>query len=132
MSSLERLTTEMQDEHRKWARSTRAYGTINPTLRTFLIVASAAVSARNALEGSPLSFLVWWVPVLALAITVLTAVDSWLKPRDKWRGFMTDRDDLADLIIQAGFIQSADHASLDKLRAEFSDLRRRHREKNVY
>lgn len=132
MSALEQLTAEIETERRKWALGTRIYGTINPVLRVFLITASSVVAAESRLNGSPAEFIVWWVPVLALAISIITAIDSWLKPRDKWRGFMTDRDDLADLLIRIKSTASDNHAVLDRLRGEFVALRRRHRDKNVY
>lgn len=129
---LDQLVAEMETERRKWALSTRLYGTINPGVRVFLIVASSVVAVESRLNGSPGEFLVTWVPVLALAISVMTAIDSWLKPRDKWRGFMTDRDDLSDLIVRARSSPTDNPTTLDRLRADFATLRRRHREKNVY
>jgi hypothetical protein len=132
MAVHEELVMEMETERRKWALSTRLYGTINPALRVFLIFTSSIVAVESRLNGSPAEFLVAWVPILALTISVMTAIDSWLKPRDKWRGFMTDRDDLSDLLLRARSVLPDNHATLDRLRIEFTALRRRHREKNVY
>ena len=126
------LIVEMQEERKKWARSTVVYGTVNVAARLFLILASGIVAAEKNLFDSSAGFLVKWVPVLALAVTVVTAFDSWLKPRDKWRGFMEDRDDLSDLLIRAQKSESVDANVFDILRGEFSKLRRRHRNKNVY
>jgi hypothetical protein len=122
------LVAEMQKEHQKWSRSTTFYGTTNVTIRLFLILASALVAAdKTVLTVHPVFGKA--VPILAIAVTIVTAVDSWLKPRDKWRGFMEDRDDLADLLIRTETTPTTD---VDKLREEFGRLRRRHRNKNVY
>jgi hypothetical protein len=126
------LIGEMQTERIKWARSTMLYGAISVIARLFLIIASSIVAVEKNLLGSHAGFLVTWVPVLALAVTVVTAIDTWLKPRDKWRGFMEDRDDLTDLLIHAQKIENADATFSDKLTDEFTKLRRRYRTKNVY
>lgn len=47
-----------------------------------LIVASAAVSAKDNLSGSPLGAVVLWVPIIALVVSIVTAIDTWMKPRD--------------------------------------------------
>src|SRR5688572_2722155 len=126
------LIAEMQTERRKWARSTVTYGTVNVVTRVFLILASGIVAAEKNLSDSHSGFLVKWVPLLALGVTVITAFDTWLKPRDKWRGFMEDRDDLSDLLIRSQESAGVNAASFDQLRQEFGELRRRHRNKNVY
>ena len=126
------LIGEMRTEHTKWARSTILYGAINVVARLFLIIASAIVAAEKNLFGSRAEFLLTWIPVLALAVTIVTAIDTWLKPRDKWRGFMEDRDDLSDLLIRAQKSENVDGIFFDRLTDEFTRLRRRHRNKNVY
>jgi hypothetical protein len=126
------LIAEMQDERKKWARSTRIYGALNIAARLFLILASAIVAAEKNLLESYGGFLGRSVPLLAVAVTVVTAFDTWLKPRDKWRGFMEDRDNLSDLLIRAQLPENVEASFLDNLRNEFSRLRRRHRNKNVY
>jgi len=128
----ESLVSEMQGEHWKWAFSTRLYGTIYPTVRLTLITASAVVAAKDNLSDSPLGSLVIWVPAIALMVSIVTAVDTWMKPRDKWRGFMRDRDDLADLLLRLRAVGANDTATLDEIRTEFAMLRRRHREANIY
>ncbi len=55
-----------------------------------------------------------------------------MKPRDKWRGFMEDRDSLDDLRLRVEARGPADPGAVDTLREEFAALRKRHREKNVY
>lgn len=49
MSLFDQLTSEMQNEHRKWALDTKLYGTINPIVRAFLIVVSAIVASQGPL-----------------------------------------------------------------------------------
>lgn len=126
------LLVDMQVERKKWARSTIIYATLNIVFRVLLILISGIVAVQNNLNGSPIGFLVKWVPILALAVTILTAFDSWIKPRDKWRGFMEDRDDLSDLVIRAQTKSTNTVPALDDIREEFRALRRRHRNKNVY
>ena len=122
------LLVEMQNERQKWSKSTVFYGATNVAIRLFLIIASGLVAAdKTILLVHPV--LGKAVPLLAVAVTIVTAIDSWLKPRDKWRGFMEDRDDLADLLIQSETTPTTD---ANKLREEFGRLRRRHRNKHVY
>lgn len=129
--STDPLITEMKKEHHKWSRSTVLYGGVNVAIRLFLIVASGLVAAdKSLLTVTPLIGPV--IPYLAVAVTVVTAIDSWLKPRDKWRGFMEDRDDLADILLQLTQPAPNYSDSPDSLRKEFTRLRRRHRNKNVY
>ena len=125
--SSDSLLTEMKKEHEKWSRSTVFYGTTNVAFRVFLILASALVAADKTILAIHPVFGTT-VPLLAVAVTVVTAIDTWLKPRDKWRGFMEDRDDLADLLIRT----QTTPPDADKLREEFGRLRRRHRNKHVY
>ena len=125
------LTQEIQGERTKWARSTIVYGTTNVIIRLFLIFASGIVAAGKTLADS-FEFSFKWISVIAAAVAILTAIDSWLKPRDKWRGFLEDRDDLSDLLIRAQASQNDSTTPLDKLRNEFKELRHRHRNKNVY
>ena len=126
------LTIEMETEHRKWARGTRVYGTAYPSVRLLLIVASALVSAKDNLLESPLSASVSWVPVMALVVSIVTAIDTWMKPREKWRGFMRDRDDLADLILRARDLRAEEPGGFEEIRRAFGERRRRHHEANVY
>ena len=123
------LLDHVDSEYKNWSRGTRVYGALYVGIRTCLIFASALVATRDTLSSSVAPFLSRWVPILALAVTILTTVDTWMKPRDKWRGFMEDRDALDDLRLR---VKSAVPQAEDGLRAEFASLRKRHREKNVY
>ncbi|MFG2126160.1 hypothetical protein [Streptomyces sp. NPDC048710] len=123
----EPLVKEMDREMRRWRIATFNYGVTYYLSRILLIIASAVVAADQNLGGGHGSWLIDWVPALALVVAVMTAVDTWLKPQQKWRGFMESRDALADLRIQAGGGMPA-----DEVRAKFLELRRQHRERNVF
>lgn len=126
----EPLADQIKREYRKWAFSTKVYGTIYVIVRAFLIIATTIVAAQKNLSESSAQFLANWVPVLAVLVTIVTSIDTWMKPRDKWRGFMEDRDDLSDLVIRVE--SSTDTGLFDSLRNDFKKLRSRHRSKNVY
>lgn len=130
--SMDSLLQDMRHEHTNWIRSTRLYGTLYPLIRIFLIVASGIVAAKAALDPVGLASLGRMIPLLAVSVTVVTAIDTWLRPRDRWRGFMKDRDDLADLILKASSFDVSETSAFQKLREDFAALRRRHREENVY
>lgn len=121
------LRTEMAREARRWQLATMSYGFTYYAGRITLIVASAVVAAEQTLGTGNGAWLAAWVPLLALFVAVVTALETWLKPLEKWRGFMESRDLLADLGIQ---VQAG--LPLDEARAAFLDLRKRHREKNVF
>ncbi|WUH90178.1 DUF4231 domain-containing protein [Streptomyces sp. NBC_00433] len=123
----EPLVKEMDREMRRWRTATFNYGVTYYLGRILLIVASAVVAADQNLGEGHGSWLVTWVPALALVVAVMTAVDTWLKPQQKWRGFMESRDALADLRIQADGGMPA-----DQVRAAFLELRRQHRERNIF
>lgn len=123
----EPLVREMDREMRRWRTATFNYGVTYYLSRILLIIASAVVAADQNLGGGHGSWLINWVPALALAVAVMTAVDTWLKPQQKWRGFMESRDALADLRIQSGGGMPP-----DEVRAKFLELRRQHRERNVF
>jgi hypothetical protein len=120
----------METELRKWSVSTKIYGTLYPLTRLYLIVAAGVVAAGDTLSKSPFPDLTNWVPLLAVSVTIVTALDTWLRPRDKWRGFMRDRDDLATLVIRGNDAERGN--GLEGLIESFADLRRRHRDDNVY
>ena len=128
MGETNHLKTEMQQEHRKWATSTKVYGTANVSIRLFLIIVSSIFAAEKSLGESAISAIKSWIPILAVAVGVLTAIDTWLKPREKWKGFMKDRDDLSALIREMN--ESPDKKI--EIGNKFDELRNRHRETNVY
>ena len=90
------------------------------------------MASGTNIDDSPIDFLVRWIAPLAIMVSVITAIDTWFKPRDKWRGFMEDRDDLKDLIIRIEGAEPTDVSSTDDLRSRLSQLCQRHRENNVF
>ena len=134
MSSENPVIRTMKIEKNKWARSTIVYGTINVCFRIYLITASGLVAAGKTLgiDNSPTQLLVGWIPILAVTVTIVAGLDAWLKPRDRWRGFMQDRDDLEDLINQGLAGESTETPALLDLNSKFRELRRRHVERNVF
>ncbi len=102
-----------------------------PTIPSFLIAASGLVAAKESLAQFPLTGVVAWIPVLAFAVTIVTSIDTWMRPRDKWRGFMQDRDELMHLIHKTEG-RPLEGELRDTVLAALADLRRRHHEKNVY
>ncbi|MFD9032935.1 hypothetical protein ACFVZW_17550 [Streptomyces sp. NPDC059567] len=123
----EALVKEMDREMRRWRVATFNYGLTYYLSRILLILASAIVAADANLGDAHGSWLITWVPALALIVAVMTAVDTWLKPQQKWRGFMESRDALADLMIQADGGVPA-----DQVRTKFLKLRQQHRERNIF
>ncbi|MER6105716.1 hypothetical protein ABT115_26325 [Streptomyces sp. NPDC001832] len=123
----EALSKEMDREMRRWRVGTINYGLTYYLSRILLILASAVVAADQNLGGGHGSWLIKWVPALALTVAVMTAVDTWLKPQQKWLGFMESRDALADLVIQAEAGMPA-----DQVRARFLKLRQQHRVRNIF
>jgi hypothetical protein len=121
------LQRELRRELRRWRVGTHAYGGTYYGLRILLIAASGVVAADQNLGGAKGSWLMTWVPALSLLVAITTAVDTWLKPQQKWQGFMESRDALADLLVQAEGGLSA-----DEVRARFLKLRQRHRERNIF
>ncbi|MEU2619393.1 hypothetical protein ABZ642_14705 [Streptomyces sp. NPDC007157] len=121
------LRKEMNRELVRWRRATLNYGVSYYVSRASLIIASAVVAADQNLADGKGTSIVQWVPVLALLVAILAALDTWLKPQQKWRGFMESRDKLASLMILA------EHGlGQPEVRARFDALRAEHREKNIF
>lgn len=123
----ELLVAEMRRELRRWRIATINYGITYYVSRAVLLVATAVVAAQESLQGGSAQWLIGVAPLLALAAAILTALDTWLKPQQKWRGFMESRDLLADLMVQFDM-----HADIERARTEFGSLRARHRERNIF
>ncbi|EST36416.1 DUF4231 domain-containing protein [Streptomyces roseochromogenus] len=121
------LQRELRRELRRWRVGTNAYGGTYYGLRIVLIATSAIVAADQNLGQAKGSWLLSWVPALSLIVAITTAIDTWLKPQQKWRGFMESRDALADLLVQAEGGLPA-----EEVRSRFLKLRQRHRERNIF
>ncbi|MER6128637.1 DUF4231 domain-containing protein [Streptomyces sp. NPDC001795] len=117
----------MRREQRALSRGTLNYGMTYYVSRITLIVASAIVAAGQNLSRSSAAFLVGWVPALSLLVAVLTALDTWLKPQQKWKGFMESRDTLSDLLVQVD-----NGLPREEARKRFAALRKEHRRQNIF
>ncbi|MGA8113043.1 MAG: hypothetical protein WCA46_05220 [Actinocatenispora sp.] len=123
----EMLQREIGREYRQWRFSTGVYGATYYVSRFILIAGAATVAAEQGLSEPALSRPAGWVPLLALVVAIVAAIDTWLKPRERWRGFMQSRDEINDLRIRA----AGDKPSLDGIREELRRLRERHRDHNI-
>jgi Na+(H+)/acetate symporter ActP len=113
-----------------WLRMSRVYALVSIVLRFGLIIASAVLASKLlGIDWSKDSDRGAWLSVL---VGIGTAIDSWLKPRDKWKGFMTVRERAQDLLMRLRNTDPADASKIDQLREEFQEILEAHREKNVY
>jgi hypothetical protein len=126
--SMEALRAQMERESKKWTTSTTVYGFTYYASRIALMIASAIVAAKETLAKGVAAGVVAWVPTLAVFVAVLTAFDTWLKPQQKWKGFMESRDRLGHLIVRS----ESDDADVAQLRDDFDALRTQHRDLNVF
>ncbi len=132
MAPFDELVNYIQEFHKSWARQTRIYGTLSSVLRVALIISTAIVGAEKTLQQFWSNRHEEMFSLLALAVAIVTALDAWLKPREKWRGFMSDRDAAKNLLMK---VQASDHSppkTFNSLLDEFQSIQRRHVEKNVY
>jgi len=107
----------------------RVYALISILLRGTLIVASAIVAAKLGLKDifHDITF-----SVLSVVVAAGTALEAWLKPREKWKGFMTDCENGEDLFMRLENTDATDPKRIDELRQEFQAILAGHREKNVF
>jgi uncharacterized membrane protein YcjF (UPF0283 family) len=96
--------------------------------RIVLIIGSAIVAAKEALVRSQFSAIDDWIPGVAVLVAILAALDTWLRPGQKWRGFMESRDAVEHLQLNLE-LGELDYANtLKKLEA----IRARHRDRNIF
>lgn len=111
-----------------WRKMSRVYAAISVLLRGTLIVGSALVAAKLGLQ----KFLCEPAAVaISVYVAVGTALEAWLKPREKWKGFMTDCENAEDLSMRLKNTETSD-PKIDNLRQEFQTILATHREKNVF
>lgn len=122
-----KLRQEMDRSARSFRIGTVNYGITYYVSRIFLILASSVVAAGNNLADGRTSFLIAWIPSLSVAVAAITALDTWLKPQQKWQGFMESRDALHGLITEYEGALPPERA-----RARLTDIREQHRSKNVF
>ncbi|MFJ8995637.1 hypothetical protein ACIRQH_35180 [Streptomyces sp. NPDC102279] len=119
------LDKELKKAKRRMGVFTFLWGAWYRSSRAALIVAAAAVAAGDHLHGK-LGWLMKWQPALALAVGILTAMDSWLRPHTKWQGSMKSRDDFVSLAIQ-----SEGGLPADEVRSKVDEIRAEHRDRNL-
>jgi hypothetical protein len=123
------LTEAVSKYIQPWRRMSRAYASISILLRGTLIVASAIVAARLGLKSV---FCDVTFSVLSVVVAAGTALEAWLKPREKWKGFMTDCENAEDLLIRLKNTDGTDSKRLEELHQAFQVILASHREKNVF
>jgi hypothetical protein len=112
-----------------WRRMSRVYASISIILRGTLIVASSLVAAKLGIAKlfSDTAF-----AVLSIYVAAGTGAEAWLKPREKWRGFMTDCENAEDLLMRLENADTSVPKAVDEIRTEFQRILATHREKNVF
>lgn len=123
------LTRRVLAYIKSWRRMSRVYAFISVFLRGTLIVASAIVAAKLGLKEA---FRDVTFTGLSIVVAAGTALEAWLKPREKWKGFMTDCENAEDLQMRLENTDPADSKTIDDLRREFQKILAFHREKNVF
>ncbi len=119
-----------------WAGSTRRYGALSVGVRLILLFSTAVVAGTTSIDGTPsndiLEYLVEWTPFFAITAAFLTALDTWLKPRDKWRGFMEMRDRAQALYERVAALKDGQaEIEIRNYFDQLASIRDDHREKNV-
>jgi hypothetical protein len=80
-----------------WGRMSRVYAFISVLLRGSLIIASSLVAARLG-TGKFLGETT--LAAFSIYVAAGTGIEAWLKPREKWKGFMTDCENAEDLLVR--------------------------------
>jgi hypothetical protein len=114
---------------RAWRGMSRLYAGISIALRGTLIVTSSLVAAKL---GSGRLLCNTAATVLSVYVAAGTGIEAWLKPREKWKGFMTDGENAEDLLMQLENAETADPKQVEEFRKEFQRILATHREKNVF
>jgi hypothetical protein len=116
-----------------WQKQTRVYAGISISFRVVLILATALEAAQKTAEG------VWkfagfnqFFLLLSIVVAVLTALDSWLKPREKWQGFLKVNEDALSILDEVRQAEERDKDALGSLRSRFEAVLENHRQHDVY
>jgi len=123
------LTSTMDRYIRNWKFMSRVYATVSIVLKGALIIASAIVAAKAGLKDilKDLTF-----TQLGVLVAIGTALDAWLKPREKWKGFMTDHENASDLLMRLKNTSDDESDRIEQWRNDFQAILKTHREKNVF
>ena len=132
MPLIEDLTATAERDYRDWKQQARIYGTISSLLRPFLIVCTALVAGDKAIRPYMSANAEGLFTALSIVVGICTSLDAWLKPREKWRGFLADRDAANILLMKARSVDRVDSTKIDALLEELRLIEQRHIEKNVY
>jgi Protein of unknown function (DUF4231) len=122
------LKEKLHKQHRYWRLSTATYGVTYYLSRIILIIGSAIVAAKETLARSQFSTIDEWIPGVAVVVAILAALDTWLRPGQKWRGFMESRDAVQHLKLRLELGELNYARTLKKLEAIWT----RHRDKNIF
>ena len=123
------------DEYEKWKGSARLYATISRILRPLLIAATSVVAADKSLGQWKWFASVsdgWFFPILAVLAAIGTGIEAWLKPAEKWKGFLADRDVMDGLAILARSTDPNDTGALLKVLERVKEAQAKHVKDNVY
>ena len=112
-----------------WGRMSRVYALMSILLRGSLIIASSLVAARLG-AGKFLNDTV--LAAFSIYVAAGTGIEAWLKPREKWKGFMTDCENAEDLRVRLENADTTDSKKVDDFRVELQRIIATHREKNVF
>jgi hypothetical protein len=124
----EMLKKKLYRQHRYWRLSTATYGVTYYLSRIILIIGSAIVAAKETLARSQFNAINEWIAGVAVVVAILAALDTWLRPGDKWRGFMESRDAVEHLKLELELGELNYAETLKKLEAIWT----RHRDKNIF
>ena len=112
-----------------WRRMSRVYAFVSVALRGTLIIGSALVAAKL---GSGRFLGDTTAAVLSVYVAAGTGIEAWLKPREKWKGFMADCENAEDLLMRLQNADISDLKEVDTFRTEFQRILCIHREKHVF
>src|SRR2546423_24613 len=123
MAKKEELLNQINWYKNTWARTMRMYGAGSAFLRVFIIAASACVAAKAAFvipihnlnipDTSVSAIVPFLSPTLSLLVAIFAALEAWLKPRDKWKGFMDVGQKAENIIVDLN--SSDDPVEIEKL-----------------
>jgi hypothetical protein len=113
----------------KWRSMSRFYASISLLLSGTLIIASALVAAKLGTKSTGFEVA---TSILSVYVAAGTGLVGWLKPREKWKGFMTDHENAQDLLMRIENSDASDLKQVEEFRVEFQRILATHREKNVF
>ena len=113
----ERLETEIDGYIQYSRRWTRVWAVVYYSLRTTLIVVAACVAAKADLHLNA-----YPVVILSLLVAVGTALDTWLKTGNRYKGHFTFNDKFIALHTDLELTKPDDAGAMEKLKEQFKKL----------